>query len=208
MSTMNLQNQKSTRIRGLLLSLKRLTRRLWNRSNRSNISDRTGPYVAAWLVSWPIPGKDDVPLRWEDGSGLDYVHRGIVQYLTDTGLYHRGADAVGFLLESEDGLAPRVVALVCTRDAKTNVDMNWTIDLDVRHRWGGHAEVIAAGMRLEQVGDGKAFMKMFVSRWKGEGTLLKVDIEDMKTESVVGSRRFAEVLGRVATRGPGKCGLW
>ena len=88
------------------------------------------------------------------------------------------------------------------------MNKDWLIDLDVRHRWGGHAEVIAADMRLEEVGDGKAFMAKFVSRWQGEGTLSDVMIKDMKTESVVGSRRFAEVLGRVTTRGPYKCGLW
>jgi hypothetical protein len=72
----------------------------------------------------------------------------------------------------------------------------------------GWTEVIAAGMRLEQAGDGEAFMKKFVSRCQGEWTLLDVDIKAMERESVVGSKRFAEVLGRVAARGFHRCSLW
>ena len=64
---------------------------------------------------------------------------GVVGNLRDT---NGQADAVGFPPNSVDGL--RVVVLVCTRDAKVNVDLDWTIDLDLRHLWGGHAEVIAA----------------------------------------------------------------
>ena len=91
-----------------------------------SLHDSTGPYAAAWLVSWPILGNDDLPLRWEDGSGTEYVH------FRDT------------RLEGVDGLAPRVVVLVCTRDVKVNVDLDWTIDLDPKHLQGGHVEVIAA----------------------------------------------------------------
>jgi hypothetical protein len=106
-------------------------------TSNMSLNDSTGPYTTAWLVSWPIPGKDDVPLRWEKGLGSDYVHQGVVRHLTDTGLYHRGADAIGFLLESVDGLALKAVVLVCTRDATINVDMDWTINLDPMHLWGG-----------------------------------------------------------------------
>ncbi|KFZ03362.1 hypothetical protein V501_09382 [Pseudogymnoascus sp. VKM F-4519 (FW-2642)] len=137
------KQQGGTRIRGFLLSVKRLTCGLWNRSKLS-LHDNTGPYAAAWLVSWQIPRKDDLPLRWEDGSGTDYVQIGVVKHLRGTRLYPRPADAIGFPLEGVDGLAQGVVVLVCTRDAKVNMDLDWTIDLDLRHLWGGHAEVIAA----------------------------------------------------------------
>lgn len=140
---MRLEKHGGTWIRGFLISLKRLTSGLWNRSKLS-LHDNTGPYAAAWLVTWPISGKDDLPLRWEDGSGTDYVQTGVLKHLCDTRLYPSPAGAVGSPLDGVDGLAPGVVVLVCTRDAKVNMDLDWTLDLDPRHLWGGHAEVIAA----------------------------------------------------------------
>ncbi|KFY32519.1 hypothetical protein V493_00120 [Pseudogymnoascus sp. VKM F-4281 (FW-2241)] len=137
---MKLRNQGAMRISGLLLSVKRFTYGLWNSLNTS-LHDSTGPYTAAWLVSWPILEKDELPLRWEDASGTEYVHIGVVRHLKDTnGL----ADSVGSPLDGIDVLAPRVMVLVCTRDAKVNLALDWSINLDTRHLWSGHAEVIAA----------------------------------------------------------------
>ncbi|KFZ17534.1 hypothetical protein V501_01671 [Pseudogymnoascus sp. VKM F-4519 (FW-2642)] len=106
-----------------------------------SLHKNTGPYTAAWLVSWPIQGKDDLPLQWEDALGTEYVHIGVAGHLRDT---KKLADTIGMPLDGLEGLALTAVALVCTRDAKVNVDLDWTIDLDLRHLWGGHAEVIAA----------------------------------------------------------------
>ncbi|KFY68441.1 hypothetical protein V496_01063 [Pseudogymnoascus sp. VKM F-4515 (FW-2607)] len=103
--------------------------------------NNTGPYTAAWLVSWPIQGKDDLPLRWEDPSGTEYMNIGVAGHLRDS---NKLADVVGLPLDALKGSALTAVVLICTRDTKVNMDLDWAIDIDLRHLWGGHAEVIAS----------------------------------------------------------------